>query len=209
MRAHIPHFGPALDTELPDGRRVVIEHPPWPELNYLSYEPAEAAVKIIEVTRGQANQYLTGWKHPLGPYRRPFGQQHFLMLAGRHNRPVAVASSGSVRRPTVAGGLRRDEVVELARIARSPEHPRSLRAMLRLWTDYLAVMWTDKYPDWELKAAISYALPGKAGNLYRFDGWEPLGETEPWGGSTGWGKQSAANGIGDGKKKVWLYRYDQ
>ena len=111
-----------------------------------------------------------------------------------------------MRRPTVAG-IARKQVVELARIARHPGHPRAMRAMLRLWTDYLAALWTRKYPGWELAAAISYGLPGKPGNIYRFDGWEKAATTRPWGGDTGWSGPSKAAHIADGRKTVWLYRY--
>lgn len=200
---------PALSVALPHGPVAELGGALWPQAAYaqgsaqLGGRPF--SVEVVEIERVQANRLLEAWAHPLGAYRRPFGQQHFLLLAG--GQEVALACSGSVRRPTVAGGLHRQEVVELARIARHPEHPRSLRVMLRLWTDYLAARWPVKYPGWQLRAAVSYALPGKAGNLYRFDGWAALGETRPWAGSTGWSGPSRADNIADGRKRVWVYHY--
>ncbi len=212
-RLELPQRGrqiPALSAALPDGSAGEIPGECWPALAFAQGSerlggPPAPPVAVREASRRQANALLVAWEHPLGEYRRLYGQQHFVLEAG--GTAVSVACSGSVRRPTVAGGIARRNVVELARIARHPGHPRAMRAMLRLWTDYLACLWEIKYPDWDLHAAISYALPGKAGNLYRFDGWERLGHTRPWGGSTGWSGPSAANGIADGRKTVWLYRY--
>ncbi len=201
---------PTLRVCLPDGSFAALDGALLPDLAYQQGSarlggPAAPAVAVREVDRAAANELLEAWEHPLGTYRRLFGEQHFVLeVAGA---PVAVACSSSVRRPTVAGGLPREAVVELARIARHPDHPRCLRVMLRLWTDYLAPLWEVKYPRWDVQAAISYALPGKAGNLYRFDGWDRLGTTNPWGGSTGWSGPSKANAIADGRKTIWLYRY--
>ena len=82
--------------------------------------------------------------------------------------------------------------------------------MLRLWRDYLAQDFR-LGPDWQEtapKVAVSYALPGKAGNVYRFDGWIPLGARKPWGGGATWSGPSVANRIADGVKSLWAYAYD-
>ena len=202
---------PPLRVALPDGGQATLPGLVWPEAAYLSARPGfEDAVAVREITRPQANALLERFAHPLGAYTRRFGEQHFALVC--RGEAVAVACSGTARRPTVAGGIARDRVVELARIARHPDHPRSLRALLRLWTDYLAPLFAVKYPRWRVDFAISYALPTSAdgrrqGNLYRFDGWRDLGLTRPWGGSTGWGNRSVANEIGDGRKRVFLYGY--
>ena len=165
---------------------------------------------LVEVTRKEINPLLRHW-HPLGEYTRPFGEQHFILLAD--GEPIACASSGSVRRPTVNGGIPRNHVVELARIARAPgDDPlarRAIRPMLRLWTDYCAGRaWGRKYPTWDVQHAISYALPGKQGNIMRFDGWCKVGESGPWHGSTGWSGPGRVDHVADGRKGIWLYTYD-
>jgi hypothetical protein len=45
--------------------------------------------------------------------------------------------------------------------------PRRAAADAALWREYLAPAW--RY--WPVQAAVAYALPGKTGDLYRFDGW--------------------------------------
>jgi hypothetical protein len=117
---------------------------------------------------------------------------------------AAVAVSGSTVGATSAGYKRR-EVVELGRIARSPEHPGIMRVMLRLWRDYLAQRWERNY--WPVAAAVSYALPGQAGNLYRFDGWRNVGLVKPWTYAGGYSNPSVANGIADGRKRLYVYPY--
>jgi hypothetical protein len=82
-----------------------------------------------------------------------------------------------------------------------------MRVMLRLWRDYLAGRWD--YWDAPVQAAVSYALPGKEGNLYRFDGWKLYGKCKPWagGGEHSWSNPSKANEMGDGIKSLWYYPY--
>lgn len=155
-----------------------------------------------KITKGQANDLITEWGHPLGPYNRPFGYQAWgLAIDGE---AVAVAVSGSTVGATSAGFQRR-QVVDLARIARNPDHPGILRVMLRLWRDYFGPRWDDW--DAPVHAAVSYALPGKEGNLYRFDGWKLYGECKPWAGGATWSNPSKANEMADGKKKLYYYEY--
>ena len=162
------------------------------------------------ITRRQANELLEHFGHPLGAYNRPFGYQAWGLAVD--GVAAAVAVSGSTIGATVAKTpYRRKQVVELARIARHPGHDGIQRVMLRIWRDYLARRWADDY--WPVEAAVSYALPGKVGNLYRFDGWAHLGEVKPWMGSKdgngGWSKPSKANRIADGKKRIFVYKYPQ
>lgn len=154
------------------------------------------------ITKRQANDLIDHFGHPLGEYDRPFGFQAWgLAIRGR---AAAVAVSGSTVGARAAGYARR-EAVELARIARHPQHPGIMRVMLRLWRDYLATEW----PYWTPLAAVSYALPGKAGNLYRFDGWKLYGTVKPSGGGGTWSHPSRAAAIGDGVKKLWYYPYPE
>jgi hypothetical protein len=129
--------------------------------------------------------------------------RHFTLdVAGE---PLAVASSGSIVSATVAGRQRR-VVVELARLGRHPEHPHVLRAMLRLWRLYLVDCWRREY--WPVEMAVAYALPGKSGDLYRFDGWTRIGKCKPSGGGGTWsGSAPKANAIADGVKTLWVYDF--
>jgi hypothetical protein len=149
-----------------------------------------------------ADALLARWKHPLGPCGRPFGRQDWLMAID--GQPVAVCVSASTVSATAAG-YGRGELVELARIARHPDHRYVLRVALRLWRVYLAERW----PYWSVAAAVSYAMPGTRGDIYRFDGWERVGVVKPSGGSGTWTRaRPRVNDIGDGKKTLWRYRYD-
>lgn len=152
------------------------------------------------ITRRQANDLLHTFGHPLGPYNRPFGFQAWGLAVD--GMAVAVAVSGSTVGARAAGYDRR-QVVDLARIARHPAHPGVMRVMLRLWRDYLARRWE----HWPVQAAVSYALPGKVGNLYRFDGWRNAGKCKPWAGGGTWSNPSKANSIADGVKSVFVYEY--
>jgi hypothetical protein len=152
------------------------------------------------ITKRQANDLLDSFGHPLGRYDRPFGYQAWGLAID--DTAVAVAMSGSTVGSRAAGHARR-EVVELARIARHPDHPGIMRVMLRLWRDYLAQRWD----YWPVRAAVSYALPGKAGNVYRFDGWKKHGTVKPSGGGGTWSRPSKAAQFGDGIKTVWSYEY--
>lgn len=152
------------------------------------------------ISRRQANELLVAFGHPLGEYTRPFGYSAWGLAVD--GIAVAVAVSGSTVGATAAGFARR-EVVDLARIARHPDHPGVMRVMLRLWRDYLAPRW--EY--WPVKAAVSYALPGREGNLYQFDGWKKHGTCRPWAGGGTWSRPSKANEMGDGVKTLFVYEY--
>lgn len=155
-----------------------------------------------QITKRQANELLAAFGHPLGPFTRPFGYQAWgLAIDGQ---AVAVAVSGSTVGATSAGYARR-QVVDLARIARHPGHPGVMRVMLRLWRDYLGPRWD--YWDGPVQAAVSYALPGKAGNVYRFDGWTKYGDCRPWAGGGTWSNPSKANRMADGVKRLFYYDY--
>jgi hypothetical protein len=77
--------------------------------------------------------------------------------------------------------------------------------MLRLWRAVLAPRW----PDWPVTAAVSYALPGRTGDLYRFDGWRRVGPVRRSGGGGSWSGPPAVNAVGDGAKVLWLFDYER
>ncbi len=217
-----PQLLPPLLITRPDGEPDTLPGVLWPELAAAASNdprrpplPSYSPIGIVPVGRREINRYLAAWKHPLGTYRRPFGEQHWLMVAG--GEPIACASSSSTVSATVwKGTYQRIESVELARIASNP-HPRalrhlrpakrSLRVMLRAWTDWCAPLWEERY--WSPHTAISYALPGTAGNLYRFDGWLKLGRVKPWGEPCGYSNASKADAIADGWKTLWVYPWLQ
>lgn len=157
---------------------------------------------VRQVDTPEANALLVEWAHPLGPCDRPFGVQSWALEVD--GVPIAVAVSASTVSATVEE-WRRAEVVELARIARHPEHRGALRVALRVWRDYLARRW----PFWPVVAAVSYALPGTPGNLYRFDGWENRGRRDRSGGGGSWTSSAPkVNDVDDGVKTLWAYRFE-
>lgn len=167
----------------------------------LLYEPS--VVGADEVERKEANRLIAEWgTHPLGPCHRPFEVRSHVLTA--RGRPVALTMTGSIVSPTVEGHQRR-QVIELARIARSPEATWALRPMLRIWREVLAFDWQ----SWPFVAAYSYAVPGAEGDIYRFDGWEKVGRRRKAnaGSSSTWSKPSATDGIADGVKTLWRYVY--
>jgi len=169
----------------------------------LLYSPSVVGVDAVD--RKVANRLLDEWgTHPLGPCRRPFEvDSHVLSVRGV---PVALTMTGSIVSPTVEEHSRR-EVVELARIARSPDAAWALRPMLRLWREVLAFDWH----SWPFVAAYSYAVPGTEGDIYRFDGWEKVGRRRKAGAgkSSTWSNASATDEIGDGVKTLWRYVYGE
>ena len=115
-----------------------------------------------------ANRLLLAWQHRLGPCRRPFGKECYVLRVG--SRPVSLAISASVVSATVAG-YRRRQVVELARLCSAPGCQWASRVMLRLWREVAAPRWS----YWPVLAAVSYSLNAHhKGSLYRFDGWQRI-----------------------------------
>lgn len=185
------------------------------------------AVAFYEVALAEAVELLIRWRHPLHlpteehpigtPYSRPFGRMAFVMEAGGRRAAVVVLASTVNASVSKDHGLHRYNVVDLARIGRSPDRRdrRCLRAVLRIAVEYLAPLWPARYPRWaELAAVVSTSLPGTVSSaaagtsgLYRFDGWSRLRTTRgPHGGGT-YSRPSAANRIADGERGLWAYRY--
>lgn len=169
--------------------------------------PAAPSMSIEAIDKADANRLFVAWGHPLGACERPFGQEFHVMLA--KGRAVAATATTSTVSSTLTDekGKRwgRKQMVELARIARSPEDRWAMRPMLRLWREVLVNEWV----HWPVQLAASYALPGTSGDIYRFDGWtkvRTVKKSSPGKGST-WAKPSATDTIGNGIKTLWIYRY--
>ena len=132
---------------------------------------------------------LTGAWHDLGEETRLFSYTAFALYV--QDEPVAVATAGTTVSASVeqSAGLDRLNTIELTRICRSPVPAAKgvLRAMLRLWRDFLAVPYWTFRPDVTKRALVTYSLPGKkGGDLYRFDGWVRLRPCRPWHGNGTW-----------------------
>jgi hypothetical protein len=198
---------PAIRIALPTGGQAELPGLFWPALSVRagsSHGSTPPPVAVVAISRRDADPLLERW-HPLGACRRPFGRQDFALVVD--GRPVAVMTSASTVSASICGDLGRRDVVELARLARDPGEPHALRAALRLWREWLAPAWAQRY--WPVEAAVAYALPGTAGrgDLYRFDGWTRVRDCRPWAGGATWSGPSRANAIGDGIKSLWLWRY--
>lgn len=140
-----------------------------------------------------ANRLLVDqWQHKLGACERPFRQEAYALFVD--DRPVGVVISASTVSDTVAGERdgqrvewRRDEVVELARLAGEPW---CSRVLIRLWREVCAQRWD----CWPVKAAVSYSHNAMhRGDLYRFDGWTRIRSDagKSSGGGT-WSRKTAA-----------------
>lgn len=163
---------------------------------------------IHAISDDDANDLLERWRHPLGALNRPFGRHDWALLLD--GEPIALACSASTVSASITDEqdrrFTRFELVELARLARHPDHPYVLRPMLRLWRAYLGPRW--ERDQWRPLAAISYALPGTPGDLYRFDGWTRVREVKrSMGGGTWTKKDPKVAQIGDGVKSLWIWRY--
>jgi hypothetical protein len=203
---------PTITIALPDGAHTQIPGVIWPEPDIWAASERRAragvppAIEIRQLTRKESNQLCEHW-HPLGAEKRPFGYHAFALFV--NGEPVALATAGSAHSASVDKelGLFRNNTIELTRLCRAPEdtHPTAkgtLRVMLRLWRDFLAVPYWPYYPDSEKIALISYALPGHPGHVYRHDGWWRARGCR---GSGGGGTWSRAPRAGKAPEALWLY----
>lgn len=203
---------PTIPIALPDGEQVQIPGAIWPHPNL--WAPCERraragappAIEIRQLTRKESNVLCERW-HPLGAETRPFGYHAFALFIDRE--PLALATAGSAHSASVDKklGLFRRNTIELTRLCRAPEttHPKAkgtLRVMLRMWRDFLAVPYWPYFKDTEKIALISYALPGTAGHVYRHDGWWRARACKPWGGRGTWSKGSRT---GKAPNALWVY----
>lgn len=163
---------------------------------------------VRECALRDANVLLREWDHPLGECNRPFGSiAHVWLLRGH---PIACSVAASAVSPTVER-YARTEVVDLARIGRHPDFPWVMRPWLRVWRAELAFDY-QRYEKFQpIIAAVSYSLPGKAGHVYRHDGWRFVKwckKASP-GPNSGWANASATDSIEDGRKGLWIYDYPE
>jgi antitoxin VapB len=149
----------------------------------------------------EANRLLVEWGHRLGPVNRPFRQEGYVLELDGY--PIAVATSGSIISPSVAG-YQREEVVELTRLAAAK--PWASRVMIRLWREVCGPRWK----SWPVKAAISYSHNlMHRGNLYRFDGWEKVTTNAGSGGGGRWSRKRTRDEAVYGPKTLWIWRYER
>lgn len=133
-------------------------------------EAGFAPVIFEPITRDELNAHLVLWGHRMGEVRRPTrGWSHGLRYKGRL---LAVVSADTLIRERV-GGLTRFDAIELSRLCAARSD--LCRVALRLWRSFVfpaiaaarGCRWAISYQD----AALH------SGNLYRFDGWVPLGRS--------------------------------
>ncbi len=200
---------PTIAIAMPDGRQLELPGETWPKPEVWAASErrtafgAPPAIEIRKLTRIEANRLAGDW-HPLGAETRPFGYHAFALFV--KGIPLALATAGSTHSATVdtALGLHRRNVIELTRLCRSPEQQAegSLRVMLRVWRDFLALTYWPYFPDTEKVALVSYSMPGKAGHIYRHDGWERV---RGCAGSGGGGTWSSAPRAGRRPEGLWVY----
>jgi hypothetical protein len=155
---------------------------------------------LTPVSVDQANALLVQWQHDLGPCQRPFGAEGWVLeVVGR---PVSVAISASTVSATVAG-LRRGQVVELARLCSAPDSRWATRPMLRLWRELAGPRWS----YWPVRAAVSYSTRRHTGDLYRWDGWAQVTDRAGSSGGGTYSTRRTADHAAAGYKKLWIWRY--
>lgn len=146
------------------------------------------------VSLQQANALLLAWGHRMGPLERGNSaalQCHALMA---HGEPIALATTSSLIREHVGGGLShldRSNAVELSRVCAA--NPWGCRVVLRLWRELV-------FPALGYRFAISYQDAAlHTGNLYRFDGWQRMGYS-----SSGTDSRTGRRGR---RKWIWVWEH--
>jgi hypothetical protein len=200
---------PTISIAMPDGSTPQLPGSAWPAPDIWAASERRAAlrerppVEIRRLTRAESNVLAADW-HPLGAETRPFGYHAFALFV--RGEPIALATAGSTHSAVVdtGHGLDRRNVIELTRVCRSPQPiaAGSARVILRAWRDFLAVPYWPYFPTVEKVALVSYSLPGKAGHLYRHDGWERLRGCQ---GSGGGGTWSGPSRVGRRPEALWVY----
>jgi hypothetical protein len=200
---------PTIAIAMPDASQLELPGAAWPRPDIWAASERRAAlgappaIEIRQLTRAESNRLVADW-HPLGAETRPFGYHAFALFV--KGRPLALATAGSTHSATIDKrlGLHRRNVIELTRLCRSPEQQAegSLRVMLRVWRDFLALPYWPYFPDTEKVALVSYSMPGKAGHIYRHDGWQRV---RGCAGSGGGGTWSGAPRAGRRPEGLWVY----
>jgi hypothetical protein len=185
--------------------------------------PGSALICCRETDVAEGDALLWRWRHPLSLKGetlkgRRFGRLAYVLEA--FGEPVAIAASASTPNKSVDQrfGIHRKNTVELARIARRDQAV--TLAALRLWREYLAPLYAERYADsgwgdFALRAAVTYSLPGTpsssptAGGIYRRDGWIPVRrrKTSPPGAGSRQNAPATAD-IADGVTCLWVFPYD-
>lgn len=154
---------------------------------------------LIPADLSYVNDLLERWGHNLGRCERPFASQAWVLdLDGA---PISCAVSCSTV-SAMAGGYRRQELVELARLCTHPEERWATRVMLRLWREIAAPRWA----SWPARAAVAYSQNDRhEGRIYRFDGWTKVSDAAGSSGGGTWSKQRGAGHRAKGAKTLWLW----
>ena len=118
----------------------------------------------------EANRLLVKWGHKMGPLARGNSESLHCHALFAHGEPVGLATTSSLIREHVGGGLshiNRTNGVELSRLCAG--EPWACRVVLRLWRELV-------FPGLGRQYAISYQDANMhTGNVYRFDGWARCG----------------------------------
>ena len=153
------------------------------------------AIHIAAIDREMLNQCLVAWEHKMGIYARPSYAIEAHHALFHHGQPVAVTAASETVRETIGDtGLRRSEVVELARLCACRRD--LCRPMLRLWRELL---WPDIAAAHGRDFAVSYQDEAlHSGDVYRFDGWLEVGRG-------GRGGSDSRTGRPGRKLKIWAW----
>lgn len=158
---------------------------------------------LVPVAPDTVNALMVRWGHDLGPCDRPFGMEGWTLDVD--GVPVAAAMSASTVSSTVKmpdGRMApRGDVVELARLCADPAERWATRPMLRLWRQVAAPRWS----YWPALAAVSYSTRRHEGDVYRWDGWTLVRETQGSGGGGNWSSPRATSDPSAGRKRLWVW----
>lgn len=127
-------------------------------------------ISFDAIDRAELNECLIAWGHKMGPWERPdYGAEAFHGLR-HHDQLIAVTAAARLI-PAATAGLTRADAFELGRVCAKRRDLN--RATLRLWREFVFPAMC-KAHGW--RWAISYQDAAlHSGDLYRFDGWVPLG----------------------------------
>lgn len=157
-----------------------------------------ALVAFDAITLDEINRCLVDWDHKMGPLQRPdFGFARFHGL--RHSGELVAVVAADQLIPPETCGLRREEAMELTRLCAC--RPDLCRVALRLWREFVFPALSR---SWGTPWAISYQDRRlHSGNVYRFDGWVPIGRTR-----SGTDQRGAGGGRVGRDKTVWGWHAD-
>jgi hypothetical protein len=157
-----------------------------------------ALVAFDAITLDEINRCLVDWNHKMGPLQRPdFGFARFHGL--RHSGALVAVVATDQLIPPETCGLRRDEAMELTRLCAC--RPDLCRVALRLWREFVFPALSSA---WGMPWAISYQDRRlHKGDVYRFDGWVPVGQTR-----SGTDTRGPAGGRVGRNKTVWGWHPD-